>query len=157
LFPAHLTFLELRLAYATFLIANTQDYHLATVQINRALKARPRVDIAFILFAANKTRQAIVSAKDNGTEEVTNALKQTSQYSQECKKYMKVFWDNLHKEVDLGTFSDVIRKIDKYEKKAEVIFKKVSKVLSIIYCVDVAQVSKECHSVKSICCVFRGN
>lgn len=89
----------------------------------------PRLDIQYLLFSIEKTRKKIVREKDEGAEEITEALKRTSQYQEECKKYIASFWNHLLKEMELNSITDIVVKIDKYERKAEAIYRRVSSVV----------------------------
>ena len=83
-----------------------------------------RLDIEYLLFAVDYLRKGMLRDR-GGTEEVTVGLKKARHYEEECKKYIRVFWDNLLKEVELSSLSKVIVTIDRYEKKIEVIYKQV--------------------------------
>ena len=115
---------ELKLAQAVYQLTQTQELQMSAITVNRALKTGPYVDIMFLLFAVDFKRKSVLR-EQGGVEEIAYGLKKARHYESECKKYIKIFWNHLLKEVELASISEVIIAIDRHEKKAEAVYMRV--------------------------------
>ena len=114
---------DVKIAYVIFLL-QSQELEMASITLNRLLKMKIRLDMEYLLFTVDFTRRKMLRER-GGTEEITFGLKKTRHYEEECRKCIKLFWDNLLKEVELNSMSKVIISIDKYERRIEGIYKQV--------------------------------
>jgi hypothetical protein len=71
---------------------------------------------------------------DGGSEEVTNGLKSAGRASDKAKMHMLAFWRLLANEGDLHQLPGIVSIVEKYEKKADEIFRKVSTPHLLISC-----------------------
>ena len=97
-----------------------------------------------------------MEAVDGGAEEISFKLRQAKEHSEECKKYIRMFWHNLLSEVDLSGINDLVARIEKHERSTEVIFKKVFLFLMYVLIIAVVnKVAKECNHFTCVCRIFR--
>ena len=114
-----------RLAHATYLILHKRDISNISTLIHRGMRLEPIVTLEYMYFCIDHYRSAIVSASDGGAEEISVRINRAKESQEECKKNIKLFWNNILTEYDLGSLGNVVMNIVKHELIAERIYKKV--------------------------------
>ena len=89
------------------------------------MRLEPIVTLEYMYFCIDQYRAAIVTASDGGAEEISVRIRRAKASQEVCKKNIKLFWNNILTEFDLGSLGNVVMNIVKHELIAERIYKKV--------------------------------
>lgn len=117
--------LDLKLSNGIFVITQKQGFQALSILVHRAMRLEPYPDIEYMLYIVEKRKQKLMEFHDGGSEEIAQGLKMARVNQEECKKYIKTFWNNLLTEVDLGSLNEVVMNVEKHESSAEKTYKAV--------------------------------
>ena len=116
---------EVKTAYAVFMISRARDMQSLSVTLSRARRMNPSLEIQYILHCVDHQRKKLVELVDGGLEQIISKLKLAARYQEECKKWIRAFWGHLSKEEDLGQLAEIVVYIERSEKQAETIYRKL--------------------------------